>query len=427
MTAALAIAAFLALLTLGFPVFIAMGLVAGGGHVLVNGTPLETVFTHLALTSYQILTNFILLAVPLYVLAGTLMEESGLNQRLFDFAAKAIGALRGGLGVATIVACAIFAAICGSSVATAATIGLVAFPALTRQGYSPAFSGALIASGGTLGILIPPSIPMIVFGVLTDQSVGQLFVAGVVPGIILAFLMALYASAAAGHVERAPPVPWREKLAAARDAVWALALPLFVLGAIYTGIATPTEVAALAVVYIALVGIATGSLRAASFHRATLRAVRTSAMIFMLVAFGQVMTNFLAGTGAAQAAVALIGESGLPRLAVIAAMVLLYIVLGTVLESLSMMLVSVPILFPIALALDIPPLAFGIFVVLAMEAALIHPPVGVNLFTVAGMTRARIDQLSLHVVPYVLLLIAMMFLVTLAPGLATWLPGTMRF
>jgi C4-dicarboxylate transporter DctM subunit len=380
----------------------------------------------IALTVYQTLGNYVLLAVPLYILVGTLMEQTGLNERLFDFARAWTGRLRGGLGVATVLACALFAAISGSSVATAATIGLVAFPALTRRGYDSGFAGALLAAGGTLGILIPPSIAMILYGVLTEQSIGALFVAGVVPGILLSGIMALYTMAARGVPRKTEEVGWPERLRATRSAIWVLLLPAGVLFSIYSGLATPTEVAAIAVLYVVAVGFGTRVLDGRKLVLATAQAVRTSVMIFMIVAFGRVLTEFFTVTGLPTMAVEAVQELSLTPLSVVALMVAVYIVLGTFLEATSMLLISVPILYPVAQSIEMDPLAFGVFVVLAIEAAQITPPVGINLYTLAAIGRVHLGRMSLHALPYVGMLIAMMFAVYLVPQLATWLPATMR-
>lgn len=366
-----------------------------------------------------------LVAVPLYILVGTLMEQAGYSARLFDFAKKWVGSLSGGLGVATVGACALFAAISGSSVATVATIGLVAFPALKSSGYDKDFSGALIASGGTLGILIPPSIAMILYGVITEQSISQLFVAGIIPGILLALMMAVYTSVIARKTEVTESFSINEKLCATLAAGWVLLLPVLILAGIYSGFATPTEAAALAVAYVAILGLATGALNLRKVVAATSRAAATSVMIFMLLGFGRYLTEFFTLSGLPDAIVTTVSEFGLSKFAVVFAMALLYLVLGTVLEAMSMMLITVPILFPITQALGIDPLAFGVFVVLAIEAAQITPPIGINIFTIAGIGKIDIRRIALQIIPFLLMILALMFAVIFVEDIATWLPRTM--
>lgn len=414
---------FLALVVFGFPVFAAMGVGGVLGMVLLGET------SHLAqaaaLTISKAFSSFVLVAVPLYILVGTLMEQAGFSERLFDFAKKWVGQLSGGLGVATVAACALFAAISGSSVATVATIGLVSFPALTANGYSRDFSGALIASGGTLGILIPPSIAMILYGVITEQSISALFMAGVVPGIILALLMAVYTAFVARKFKPEQRYTLRERLDVTLKAGWVLALPVLILVGIYSGFATPTEAAALAVAYVLILGLATRTLDWTKIRDATFKAVSTTVMIFMLLGFGRYLTEFFTLSGLPDSIVTVVTEFGLSKIAVILAMIVLFLVLGTVLEAMSMMLIAVPILFPITQAVGIDPLAFGVFVVLAIEAAQITPPIGINIFTVASIGKIDIRRIAVQIGPFLMMIVALMLAVVLFEEMATWLPGTM--
>jgi C4-dicarboxylate transporter DctM subunit len=416
---------FLLLIAGGMPVFLAMGMSALAGTFAASGS--DMLLTNLALDAYSSMDTFVLVSIPLYVFAGCLLEVTGLSRKLFDFAGMLCANLRGGLGVATVIACSIFAAISGSSVATAATIGLVALPIMAEHGYSSSESGALIAAGGTLGILIPPSIPLIIFGLMTDQSIGALFVAGVVPGLALATLMAIYTMLTSKVPRSDTSFTWTERWRIVRDAAGVLGLPLLVFVGIYTGLATATEVAALAVVYILLLGIVTRTLSFAKLVPATMATLRSTVMIFVLVAFGAIMTALFTTSGVPKALVAAIHSTALPSLVVFTLMVLLYLVLGMFLEALSMMVVTVPLLYPVAAALGIPPLAFGVIVVLAVEAAQITPPVGINLFTVAKIGDVPFGQMARAIVPYVGLLLAMMYLVYFFPQIATWLPSTMNY
>lgn len=418
-------ATFLVLMALGMPVFMTMGIAAVLGTFMLGG--MERLFENMALGAFNSLNSYVLMAVPLYILAGTLLEATGLSQRLFTFAAVWARGLRGGLGVATVIACSIFAAISGSSVATAATIGLVAIPALAKAGYSAGPSGALVAAGGTLGILIPPSIGLLLYGVLTDQSVGALFVAGVAPGIVLAMLMAIYTSLSTPRNESVAPATWAQRWAATREAGPILALPLLIFVGIYTGFATPTEVAAVAVLYIIVVGLAHRCLGLAQFVSAGKRAITSSVMISMLVAFGSLLTGYFTLTGVPQTITQFIAGTGLGFFGTVTLMIAFYVALGMFLEALSMMLLTVPILYPLATTLGIHPLAFGIFVVLAVEVAQVTPPVGINLFTVSGIGKIPFDRLSRSIVPYVLLMIVMMYVVVYLPQLSVWLPSTMGY
>lgn len=415
---------FLVCLVCSVPVFVAMGMSALlGGYLL--GDP--GILQNAALGAYSALNSFVLLAVPLYVLAGTLMQQTGLSHRLFTFAAALVSGIRGGLGVSTVIACAIFAAISGSSVATAATIGLVALPVLTAKDYTRSRAGALIAGGGTLGILIPPSIGLLLYGALTEQSIGALFVAGLIPGMVLAMAMAVYTVVVNPGATDVGQFTAKDRLKAALDAGPILLLPILIFVGIYTGAATATEVAALAVVYTVFLGLISRTLKWPQFVEAGLSAMRASVMILMLVAFGALMTHFLTVTRIPQGLTELIADSGLGFFGTITLMVLFYVILGMFLEALSMMLITIPILYPVALAIGIDPLAFGVFVVLAIEVAQITPPVGINLFTVAKIGEIPFERLAKSVLPYVLIMLAMMYTVAYWQELATWLPQTMEY
>ena len=416
---------FLIFIAAGMPVFIAMGISALAGNFAVNGT--EMLLTNMALDTYSSIDSFVLISVPMYIFSGALLEATGLSRKLFDFAGMICSGIRGGMGVATVISCAIFAAISGSSVATAATIGLVALPVMAKHGYAKSSTGALVAAGGTLGILIPPSIPLIIFGLMTDQSIGALFVAGVVPGITLAIIMALYTALTSKVEKTGVTYTWPQRIRILREAFFVLSLPVMVFIGIYTGIATASEVAALAVFYILVVGLATHTLSISKLTQASLGTLRSTAMIFVLVAFGAMMTSLFTTSGIPQTMVLTIGKSGLPPLVIFTLMVVLYVILGMFLEALSMMVVTVPILYPVAMALGMPPLAFGIFVVLAVEAAQITPPVGINLFTIAKIGEVPFSEISRAIIPYVCLLILMMYLVYFVPSIATWLPSTMNY
>lgn len=418
------IAVFLACLILSVPVFVAMGLSAMLGAFLLGG---GNVLQDAALNAYDSLNKFVLLAVPLYILAGTLLQETGLSKRLFTFASVLVSGMRGGLGVATVIASAIFAAISGSSVATAATIGLVAIPVLNSNNYPLGRSGALVAAGGTLGILIPPSIALLLYGILTDQSIGALFVAGVVPGLILALAMAIYTVVINPKDPNVTKPTTREIVKATLDAGPILLLPFLIFFGIYSGLATATEVAALAVLYTLVIGLMSRTLNLQKMYSAALTASRASVMIFMLVAFGALLTHFLTVTRIPQMLTELIAASGLGFFGTITLMILFYVVLGMFLEALSMMLITIPILYPVAMAIGMHPLAFGIFVVLAIEIAQITPPVGINLFTVSQIGKVPFESMIKSTIPYVIMAILTMYGLAYWQDMATWLPETMDY
>lgn len=416
---------FLVLMVAGMPVFLSMGIAALAGTLALSGP--DMLLTNFALGAYSQLDAFTLLAIPLYLLAGTLLEATGLSRKLFDFADMLCSGVRGGLGVATVIACSIFAAISGSSVATAATIGLVALPIMSAHGYEKHVSGALVAAGGTLGILIPPSIPLIIFGVMTNESIGALFMAGVVPGILLALVMAVYTSVTCKIARTPVRRTMAQKFALAREALSVLVLPVLVFAGIYTGIATVTEIAAMAVLYVLVLGVATRTLTRQGLASATLSALNANVMIFVLVAFGGIMGEMLNNSGVPQTLLAAIKDLGLPPLGVFSLIVIVYLILGMFLEALSMMIITIPVLYPIATAIGIPPLAFGIVVVLAIEAGQITPPVGINLFTIAKIGDVPFVPLLRAIIPYVVMLVVAMYVMYFVPQLATWLPSTMNY
>lgn len=418
------LAFFIVCLVCSVPVFVAMGASAVLGGFFLGG---DNLFQDAALKVNNALNSFVMLAVPLYILAGALLQETGLSNRLFTFAASLVSNIRGGLGVATVIACAIFAAISGSSVATAATIGLVAIPILNQNGYPPGRSGALIAAGGTLGILIPPSIALLLYGVLTDQSIGALFVAGVVPGIALATIMALYTIMINPRDPGTRKVSAQEIGQATVKAGPILLLPILIFSGIYSGVATATEVAALAVLYTVIVGFASRTLNLRKLYQAGLSATHASVMILMLVAFGALLTHFLTVTRIPMLLTESIAGSGLGFFGTLTLMIVFYIVLGMFLEALSMMLITIPVLYPVAISMGMDPLAFGIFVVLAIEIAQITPPVGINLFTVSQIGKVPFESIIRSVVPYVVMAVLMMYAVAYFPELATWLPQTMDY
>jgi C4-dicarboxylate transporter DctM subunit len=312
-------------------------------------------------------------------------------------------------------------------VATAATIGLVAIPILNQNGYPPGRSGALIAAGGTLGILIPPSIALLLYGVLTDQSIGALFVAGVVPGIALATLMAIYTIVINPRDPGVKKPGAREIMQATLKAGPILLLPILIFYGIYSGLATATEVAALAVLYTVVIGFASRTLNLHKLYKAGLAATHASVMIFMLVAFGALLTHFLTVTRVPQLLTEMIAGSGLGYFGTVSLMILFYIVLGMFLEALSMMLITIPILYPVAMSIGMNPLAFGIFVVLAIEIAQITPPVGINLFTVSQIGKVPFERIIRSIVPYVVMAVLMMYAIAYWQELATWLPQTMDY
>jgi C4-dicarboxylate transporter DctM subunit len=424
-TAALILGGLVLLLFTGLPIF--AGLMLFGGALLLAtqgelGSVTEVIFGEV--------NRYLLVAIPLFAFMAHVMVRGRIVDDLYNTAYTLTRHLPGGLGIATIAACTIFAAISGSSVATALTIGAVAIPQMVRFGYDPKAAYGLVAAGGTLGILIPPSGPMVLYGVTTDTSIGGLFMAGVVPGLMLAAIFVAWsmASTALGHrhVKREPRATWREALGAIRKSLWAISLPVFVLGGMYAGVFTATEAAAAG----ALLALAVGSfvyrnIRLAQVWQSAIDASRTSAMLFMILAgaavFGFVLTKMRLPQQIVEVVVAAqIGVTGF-----LVAMMALIFVLGMFLESISIILITTPVILPVMHQLGIDPIWYGVLLVINLELAQITPPVGMNLFTIKAITKAPMAQIVRGSAPYVALLIAGMVFVMLFPEIALWLPGTM--
>jgi len=374
-------------------------------------------------------SSFSFIAVPLFVFMSGILLHSGIGKGLYTAVARWVSFLPGGLAVASIFSCAIFAAVSGSSVATAATIGLIAIPEMERRGYARRLIFGSLAAGGTLGILIPPSIPMIIYGVMTETSIGHLYAAGIVPGVVLALLFAAFV---VGYAVLWPDAAPRvaedrggvlEKLRSIYEVAPVALLIVVVLGSMYAGIVTPTEAAAL--------GSLVSLLLAAAFRRLTWRTlrdafqatIRTTSMVMLIIIFASIFSHVIALIGAPKALFGLVTGLGLSRWAFFAALFAVLLVIAYALEELSVMIIILPILFPLVTGLGFEPVWFGIVMVLWLEIGLITPPVGLNLFVIQNLmpgTTAR--DVTLGTTPYVVLMVALVALLFVFPELALWLP-----
>jgi len=374
-------------------------------------------------------SSFSFIAVPLFVFMSGILLHSGIGKGLYTAVARWVSFLPGGLAVASIFSCAIFAAISGSSVATAATIGLIAIPEMERRGYARPLIFGSLAAGGTLGILIPPSIPMIIYGVMTETSIGHLYAAGIVPGVVLALL---FAGFVVGYAVLWPDAAPRvaedrggllDKLRSIYEVAPVALLIVVVLGSMYAGIVTPTEAAA--------VGSLVSLLLAAAFRRLTWRTlrdafqatIRTTSMVMLIIIFASIFSHVIALIGAPKALFGLVVGLGLPRWAFFAALFAVLLVIAYALEELSVMIIILPILFPLVTGLGFDPIWFGIIMVLWLEIGLITPPVGLNLFVIQTLmpgTTAR--DITRGTTPYVVLMVALVALLFVFPELALWLP-----
>ncbi len=411
------------LMLLSVPVFVSMGVAAFVAALLIED-PFH-VFRNFINTSWQGALIFELVALPLFIFTGTLMQRTDAGRDLFEVTKAWAGSIPNSLGVATITACGIFAAISGSSVATAATVGLVAIPLLIEERYGERRAGGFVAGGGTLGIIIPPSIPLILYGVITETSIGQLFIGGVVPGLIMMGAFSLYVLLSRPSIRVAHHVPLGERVRVTRRSVGIVLLPIIIIAAIYTGLFTPTEVGALSVLYVVLLGALQRRLDARKLRDAAIAAAGTTSMLFMLIVFGQYFAHFLTFEQVPQMIAAAIIENASGIYAV-TLMIIAYVVLGMFLESAAMLLISIPIFFPVAEQVGMHPIVFGIFAAIAMEIAQISPPIGVNLFTIHGISKIDLWKLARGALPFLLVQIVMLYLIYLFPDIVLWLPETMK-
>ena len=407
---------------LSIPVFVSMALSALIAALLVND-PGHVARTFISVT-WQSASIFELVALPLFILTGTIMQVTDAGRDLFAVTKIWLGSISNSMGVATIVACGIFAAISGSSVATAATVGLVAIPLLVEESYGKRRAAGFVAGGGTLGIIIPPSIPLILYGVMTETSIGKLFIAGIVPGTFMLTLFAAYVYFSRPRVRFTHPVDWSERVLVTVNSMGIIFLPIAIIAAIYTGFFTPTEVGALSVLYAIVLGLIQRRLTFSKLYNAVLLATKTTGMLYMLIVFGQYFAHFLTYEGVPQeiASAIVSNSSGVGAITLI---ILCYLVLGMFLESAAMLLISIPIFAPVAQKVGMDLITFGVFACIAMEIAQISPPVGVNLFTIHGVTRYPLWTIAKGALPFLLIQVGMLYLVYFYPSLTLWLPGRM--
>ena len=410
---------FLILLFLGFPIFLTMGITSG------------IVFAHdgslvpLAQKVIDELNSTTLLAVPYFVIAATFMERGGVAKALIDAATAWIGWVSGGLGLVSVLTCAIFSAMCGSSVATAIAMGTIMIPAMLREGYAPRFAGGILACAGTLGILIPPSLAFVVYGVLADASIPRLFLGGVIPGLLAAALMGVYVYYFArkeGYKIRSD-VPMQDKIAASVRAIPALMIPVVVLGGLYGGVVTLTETAALsAVVAIVLALYVYKGVKLGDFFHILVYSIRSAAAIMIIITMALAFGHLITETGLAQKVLELMQTYQITDWQFLLIVNLLLIVLGMFLEVFSILLIVVPIVLPLLEPLKIDPIHFGVMLVINMELALMSPPVGLNLFVISNISRIPLAEVLKGTVPFFMIMLGMLLLVTYVPIISTWLP-----
>jgi C4-dicarboxylate transporter, DctM subunit len=427
---ALLIALMFLLLAMGLEISISMGIVGVIGLLYLKGWTVG--LGVVGSIAWSNATSFSFIAVPLFVFMSGILLHSGIGKGLFTAVARWVGFLPGGLAVASIFSCAIFAAVSGSSVATAATIGMIAIPEMERRGYArPLIIGSL-AAGGTLGILIPPSIPMIIYGVMTETSVGHLYMAGIIPGIVLSLMFAVYVIGYAMiWPHSAPRVAedrgsFRSKLRSFQEVAPVAILIFVVLGSMYLGIVTPTEAAALGTVVSLVLARVSGDLTWRTLNQAFQETVRTTSMVMLIIVFAAIFSHVIALIGAPKALLATVMTLGLPKWALFSVIFAFLLVIAYALEELSVMIILLPILFPLITGLGFDPVWFGVIMVVWLEIGFITPPVGLNLFVIQGLmpgTGAR--EVTVGTTPYVVIMILLVIMLFAFPDLALWLPGQM--
>jgi C4-dicarboxylate transporter, DctM subunit len=419
----------LLLLAASLPVAFVMGIVGVVGFALVISTP--AALAMLAADLNEVLSNYGLTVIPMFVFMGQVCFHAGISRKLFQAAYHWVGWLPGGLAMATVGACAAFGAICGSGPATAATMTAVAMPEMRRFSYSDALASGVVAAGGGLGMLIPPSVVFIVYGVLTEQSIGKLFIAGILPGLLIALLFCLVILAEClldpARGPAGPRFPLRARLAALKGVGETLALFALVMGGMFAGWFTPTEGAAVGAAGSVAVAAIAGRCHAKMLWRSLQETVRTSCMVMIIVAGATVFGHFLAVTQIPGSLAAWLAALPLPAWMVLGLIVGFYLVAGCFVDALALIMLTIPIFYPVVLQLGYHPIWFGVMIVVVTMMGAITPPVGVNVYVVSGMERdISLQTVFRGTMPFLFALVAAVALLMLVPGIATWLPGMVR-
>ncbi|MBP7872197.1 MAG: TRAP transporter large permease subunit [Comamonas sp.] len=424
MNAAIIFLILTALMVTGMPVSIALGLTVLSFLFGFTDVPLESV----ALKLFTGIEKFEIMAIPFFILAGNFLTHGGVARRMINFATAMVGHWHGGLGLGGVVACALFAAVSGSSPATVVAIGSILLPAMAKAGFPKRFGAGVIATSGALGILIPPSIVMVMYAVATNTSVGALFMAGVVPGLLLAMVLGgvTWWRARKNNYPRLPKASWGERWVAFRKSFWGLFLIVVVMGGIYSGIFTPTEAAAMSAVYAFIVAVFVyKDMGLKDVSRVLLSSANMSAMLLYIITNAALFSFIMTNENIPQAMADWMLGNGLGVISFLLAVNVILLLAGNFMEPSSIMLIFAPILFPIAMQLGIDPIHLGILMVVNMEVGMCHPPVGLNLYVASGITKMGITELTVAVWPWLLSMLGFLVLVTYWPNLSLWLPRTL--
>jgi C4-dicarboxylate transporter, DctM subunit len=411
-----------ALMLTGMPISISLGLTVLTFLFTMTTVPVEAV----ALKLFTGIEKFEIMAIPFFILAGNFLTHGGVARRMIDFATSMVGHWHGGLALGAVVACALFAAISGSSPATVVAIGAILMPAMARQGYPKRFGAGVISTSGGLGILIPPSIVMVMYAVSTNSSIGRMFMAGVVPGLMLATMLlgvTWYLAYRKGY-PRLTRATWGERFRSFRKSVWGLLLIIIVMGGIYSGVFTPTEAAAMSAVYAFVIAVFVyKDLGLKQVPKVLRDSASMSAMLLYIIANAVLFSFLMTSEQIPQTMAAWIMEQGFGIVSFLLVVNILLLAAGSVMDPAAIVLIMAPILFPIAMALGIDPVHFGIIMVVNMEIGMVTPPVGLNLYVASGITRMGISELAVSVMPWLLTSLVFLTVITYVPQISLWLPN----
>ncbi len=411
-------------MAIGMPIAISLGLSSIVTIVFFSQDSLAS----MTIKMFETSEHYTLMAIPFFVLAGVLMSTGGVAKRMVNFAIAAVGHLRGGLAIASVLACMLFAAVSGSSPATVVAIGSIVIAGMVKNGYPKEFGAGVICNAGTLGILIPPSIVMVVYAAITEVSVGRIFLAGVVPGIVLGLMLMFAVWWRAGKLKTTPPpkASTRELLRTLRESMWGLALLVIIMGGIYGGIFTPTEAAAVSAVYALIVAVFIyRDLGAKDLPHVFLEASRTTVMLMFIVANALLFAHVLTTERIPQTIAAQIVGMGMEPWMFLVVVNVILLIAGNFMEPTGIILILAPIFFPIATELGIDPIHLGIIMVVNMEIGMVTPPVGLNLFVTAGVTNMTLVQVTKAALPWLSVLLLFLLMITYIPQISLFLPNLM--
>jgi C4-dicarboxylate transporter DctM subunit len=424
MNAAIIFGLLIALMLTGMPISISLGLTVLTFLFTMTQVPIESV----ALKLFTGIEKFEIMAIPFFILAGNFLTHGGVARRMINFATAMVGHWHGGLGLAGVMACALFAAVSGSSPATVVAIGSIILPAMVKQGFPARFGAGVITTSGALGILIPPSLVMVMYAVATNTSVGALFMAGVIPGLVLATILGAvtWYIAWKNDYPRLAKANWRLRLRTLKEAFWGLALIVIVIGGIYSGVFTPTEAAAMSAVYAFIIAVFVyKDMPLKGVPKVLLSSANMSAMLLYIITNAVLFSFVLANENIPHHIADWIVGKELGAVAFLLVCNILLLMAGNFMEPSSIVLIMAPILFPVAMKLGIDPVHFGILITVNMEVGMCHPPVGLNLYVASGITKMGITELTVAVWPWLLAMVGFLIAVSYYPPLSIWLPKTL--